>query len=60
MVPEKQRKNNHFDGVANEAYAGAGFVFFIAPVTIAFRLLKQTQIIIIVPNQRTDQNEYKQ
>jgi hypothetical protein len=30
MVPEKQRKNNHFDGIANEAYARAGFVFFIA------------------------------
>ena len=34
MVPEKQRKNNHFDGIANEAYARAGFVFFIASCVI--------------------------
>ena len=34
MVPEKQRKNNHFDGIANEAYARAAFVFFIASCVI--------------------------
>ena len=34
MVPEKQRKNNHFDGIANKAYARAAFVFFIASCVI--------------------------